>query len=163
MTETDKRYFIKRINEIKNELINNEPKTVNMTFSNWKDSFKEELNNVYKNLDKIKRNDILSNLFSKARDKIHEQSYYGTHSFSMNHVSIDIKNLIPDISRIQRELDELISKRDKEQEVINNELKDKTNEICDHIRFGDVEEFYGKTISEVMEEFKNFYTKNKAA
>ena len=48
MTETDKRYFIKRINEIKTDLINNVPESPNMTFDEYKERFSEMVNDVYK-------------------------------------------------------------------------------------------------------------------
>ena len=47
MTETDKRYFIKRINDIKTELINNVPESPKMTFDEYKDTLNEMLEDVY--------------------------------------------------------------------------------------------------------------------
>jgi len=163
MTETDKRYFIKRINEIKTDLINNVPESPNMTFDEYKEKFSEMVNDVYKKLDKTKRDNLISNLFSKTREKVQDTGYYGEHSFDVSHINLYVKDLIPDFNRIKRELNVIVNKRKDEEKDVATQLRSKTNEICDHIRFGDVEEFYGKTMSEIMEEFSNFYSIKKAA
>tara|TARA_R110000823_G_scaffold223470_5_gene351619 strand:- start:97 stop:588 length:492 start_codon:yes stop_codon:yes gene_type:complete len=163
MTETDKRYFIKRINEIKTDLINNEPESPKMTFDEYKDLFDEMLESVYLNSNKSYKEKLVRNLFTKVQNGLMKTIYYGDHSFSLHHVTIGAKQLIPDFDRIEKELDLIRDKRKKEETKIFIELNSKANDICDHIRFDDIEEHYGKTIKDVIEDFRNFYTTKKAA
>ena len=163
MTETDKRYFIKRINEIKTELINNVPESPKMSFDEYKDTLNEMLEDLYIHINESYKEKLIKNLFNRVQNKVMDTTFYGDHSFNFTHVSIGVKKLIPDFSRIERELNLIRDKRQKEEADVAKELHNSANDICDHIRFGDIEEHYGKTIKDVIEDFRNFYTIKKAA
>ena len=163
MTETDKRYFIKRIKDIQKELVENIPDTPKISFDEYKSRLIEEIDKVYNNMNKTKSEQIVRNVFSRVSSKIMDSTYYGEHCYHFNHTSIGITKLIPEINTIQKKLNKLVEDRKKEEDAIAKDLRSMANEICDHIRFDDIEEHYGKSIKEVMNDFRNFYTNKKAA
>ena len=163
MTETDKRYFIKRIKDIQAELVENIPDTPKISFDEYKNKLAEEVERVYKNRTKTKSDALIRNMFSRVSNQITDSQYYGQHCYNFEHTTVSILKLIPEIRTIQNKLNKLIEKRKQEQADITKNLHSKANEICDHIRFDDIEEHYGKDIKEVMNDFRNFYTNKKAA
>ena len=163
MTETDKRYFIKRIKEIQEKLVENIPDNPKISFNEYKGKVVKEIENMYLNMNEVQSEQIIKNLMVKVQNKLLDTKYYGDHSYNFNHISVGVKQLIPEIESIQNKLDKVMKERNKEEAEIVKELTNVSNEICDHIRFDDIEEHYGKSIKEVMNDFRNFYANKKAA